>query len=817
MSPGRKSATNIHVGGRNVSGVDISVAPGSTITGAISVPAGIDAAGLTVVAESQFVSPTRHTFPATTRTAAVQRDGRYRISGLGEGSYTVRVQPGATALMETWYGSGADKTAAKTVDVPAGTETAGIDIPVAQPASLSGTAVFPAGSTPETGYVTVRSEAGNRILGATFGPDGAFTLPQVPSGKITLSFGGTGQQLGFASLFYPAAGGLASAETISLAPGEARSGLQLSMQPAGSITGTVTGTDGAKVGVQLIDSLGRTVSSAQTDATGNYVLGRLGTGAFKVRFGDASYSSTSSPLMPQFYPGIPESAGDTSAGEVRVAAGAVTAGINAVMTRGAAISGIILDRQGKPLDSHSVNTVSLDGSVEERRAWTDRAGKFSISGLSDGEFILETNFDPYSTSLLPLGHLYSGNVTDRREAQTLTILNGQTVDAGTLSYATAGKVPSAAAGKFVPVQPARIMDTRTGFPVRPGSSHVVEVAGKAGIPKDVSAVAVNLTVTEPTSFGHVTAHPFGEVKPDTSNVNYDEQETVPNYVIVPVKDGRISLSNEGQGTAHLIADVAGYFTGGTPVDGGAYQALSPFRAADSRGTGGTPGGQQFDVQMVGLSKLPADAGAVVVNLTAARIQSPDTRSQTSYGHLTAFAGGTARPATSNVNYDWATGDTPNLAVVPLGADGKISIANTSPGPVGIIVDVMGYILKGDAATKGSVRSVAPARLLDTRAASAPAGPGKDIRVTIAGTGTVPAGAKAALVNLTATEPQSYGHLTAYPNGTTPPATSNVNYNRGQTVANFAVVPIGSDGTITVRNSSEGRTHVILDVVGYVPG
>ncbi len=387
---------------------------------------------------------------------------------------------------------------------------------------------------------------------------------------------------------------------------------------------------------------------------------------------------------------------------------------------------------------------------------------------------------------------------------------------GTTEWTATFKATSPA-GKFTPVSPTRVLDTRAGFPVGPGNTITVDVAGKAGIPADASAVALNLTVTEPSSYGHVYAAPFGGTKPGTSNVNYDQQETVPNYVIVPVTNGRIILGNESQGTAHLIADVAGYFTGGTPTDNGAYQPLAPFRAADSRATGGTAAGQLFDVQLSGLNSLPADIGSVVVNLTAARVQSPGTGERTSYGHLTAFASGTARPATSNVNYDWATGDTPNLAVVPVGADGRISIANTSPGPVGIIVDVMGYFRKGDAASAGAFQAVAPNRLLDTRQSSTPLGAGKAINVTLTGTATIPAGAKAAMVNLTATEPQSYGHLTAYPSETALPSTSNVNYNQAQTVANFAVVPIGPDGKITIRNTSTGTTHVVLDVVGYILG
>jgi len=816
--PRQENSTNIPVNRRTVTGVDIAMSPGSAITGVISAPAGTDLTGLTVVAVGEFVSPHRTTVPAIIRSAGVAPDGSYRIAGLGANTYKVQVQPGANPLLETWYGSGSDEQAAKPVNVAAGTDTSGINIDVLQPASLGGTAVFPSGSAPESGFVTLFSENGNRVASTTFGTDGAFHFPQVPPGPLKLCFGSSTPESGFAFMWYPTAGQFGSAEPLNLAPGEMRTDLQLIMKPAGSISGTVSGADGATVPVMLLDSLGRIVGSARTDAAGKYVLGRIGPGNFKVRFGDVGFRSTSSPLMPQFYPGIAEAAGYSAGADVTVATGQATAGIDAVMTRGGAVSGLILGTDGAPLTSHSVNTLSLNGSVEERTAWTDTSGRFSISGLSDGDYILETNFDPYSNSLFPLGHLYSGNVREREKAQTLSIRNGQAVDAGTLSYATAGMTPSPDGGKFVPVSPTRILDTRTSLlPVAADTKRIVQVAGKAGIPANASAVALNLTVTEPSSYGHIYAVPFGAGMPNTSNVNYDEQETVPNYVIVPVKDGRIVLGNEGQGPAHLLADVAGYFTGGTPADAGGYHPLTPFRAADSRGTGGTPGGQQFDVQLGGLSKMPAEAGAVVVNLTAARVWSWDTGSQTSYGHLTAFATGTARPATSNVNYDWATGDTPNLAVVPVSADGKISIANTSPGSVGIIVDVMGYFRKGEATSAGTYHSVAPKRLVDTRLSSAPVGAGKDISVGVAGAHKVPAGAKAAMVNLTATEPKSYGHLTAYPSGKELPTTSNVNYSQGQTVANFAVVPIGADGRITVRNSSSGGTHVIVDVVGYILG
>jgi hypothetical protein len=69
------------------------------------------------------------------------------------------------------------------------------------------------------------------------------------------------------------------------------------------------------------------------------------------------------------------------------------------------------------------------------------------------------------------------------------------------------------------------------------------------------------------------------------------------------------------------------------------------------------------------------------------------------------------------------------------------------------------------------------------------------------------------MNLTATNEASAGWLSAYPSNVSTPPTSNVNFAAGQTVANRAIVPVGPDGKITIRNGG-GRADVIIDVTGW---
>ena len=82
---------------------------------------------------------------------------------------------------------------------------------------------------------------------------------------------------------------------------------------------------------------------------------------------------------------------------------------------------------------------------------------------------------------------------------------------------------------------------------------------------------------------------------------------------------------------------------------------------------------------------------------------------------------------------------------------------------------------------------------------------------------MPAGAVAALVNVTAVAPTAAGYLCGYPDGTARPQASTVNFGAGQTIADLAVLALGSNGRIALTNGGAGSTHLVLDVLGYVRG
>jgi hypothetical protein len=202
----------------------------------------------------------------------------------------------------------------------------------------------------------------------------------------------------------------------------------------------------------------------------------------------------------------------------------------------------------------------------------------------------------------------------------------------------------------------------------------------------------------------------------------------------------------------------------------------------------------------------------------------------SAGYLTVYSTG-VRPLASNLNFAAKQTVAVNVTAT-VAPDDKVTIFNYA-GNTNVVVDLAGWYGptgSGGPATARFNPLTVPTRAIDTRPGqtgyaeaefggsgrTTPIGQGQSISVQIAGLGGVPADATAAVVNLTAVTPTSSGYLTLYPDGSTRPLASTINFNR-QTIANLALVPIGPGGRIRIFNNF-GNTHVAVDVVGtFRPG
>lgn len=382
---------------------------------------------------------------------------------------------------------------------------------------------------------------------------------------------------------------------------------------------------------------------------------------------------------------------------------------------------------------------------------------------------------------------------------------------------------AATAGFTALPAPQRVLDTRPGGStadhqhagtgaLAADQTYVLPLAGRVGLPGDLAAAVLNVTVTDPVAAGYVTVFPCGTKPPTASNLNYLPGQTVPNAVISALGNAAVCLYSKAP--THLIVDVSGWFTSGS------YQPLgSPARLYDSRparstidgkhaGEGIRPAESETRIRVAGRAGLGAAPASVVLNVTATETQGP--------GFATVYPCGVPRPNASNLNYQ-ANATVPNMVVAKVGTNGDVCVFTKAGAH--LVVDVAGAL---DASAYTPLGS--PQRLLDTRptgstadgtfrgAGTQPLRGSLQLDVTRAG---VPDHASAVVLNVTAVNAQGPGYLATHPRGSARPNASNVNYTAGSTIANAVIARVGTGGDVCVFNLSP--TDVIVDVAGYLTG
>jgi hypothetical protein len=238
-------------------------------------------------------------------------------------------------------------------------------------------------------------------------------------------------------------------------------------------------------------------------------------------------------------------------------------------------------------------------------------------------------------------------------------------------YTTAA---TATSGRFVPIGPVRFFDSRgrNDFPMKAGETATLAALGATPLPTSgISALILNVTLTDSLGDGFLTVWPSGLTQPDVSNLNViGVRQNVANQVIVPVgTDGKVSFfASRGGG---LIIDLAGYFTDSTAPESGTglFTPVVPGRIVDTRPDDANRLGttkQTFAMSNTA-SHIPATGvKAVVMNLTAA-----DTGGA---GFVTAWPANLPAPTVSVLNWGTAGATVPNHAIVSLSPTGEVSFA-----------------------------------------------------------------------------------------------------------------------------------------------
>lgn len=330
-----------------------------------------------------------------------------------------------------------------------------------------------------------------------------------------------------------------------------------------------------------------------------------------------------------------------------------------------------------------------------------------------------------------------------------------------------------------------VFDART----RPGNGGVTGVDVDAAAPVDsreVVAAAVNLTSVRGRLGGYLSAYPCEQGSSSSSNLNHTRDQVVAAAAVVPVgPSGEICVFNQRAG--HVVVDSFGTFNEQADITSSA-----PTRVLDTRSGGRQPAGVERSVVAV---PGATTAGVVALNVTVTGASTP--------GFSTVHTCGAEPPGTSNVNFGVAL-PAPNLVVAATDSRGRVCVTTNQDAHV--LVDVLATF--GDDTT---LAAADPERLLDTRS-----GIGRidDDVVEIdvaAALGDVEAADIGGVVgNLTIVAPANGGFASAFPCASGRPASSNINYRPGQTIANAVLLAPDASGRLCIYNS--GDAHVVFDLI-----
>ncbi|WP_182112437.1 MULTISPECIES: hypothetical protein [unclassified Actinotalea] len=482
---------------------------------------------------------------------------------------------------------------------------------------------------------------------------------------------------------------------------------------------------------------------------------------------------------------------------------------------GDVITGVVYDTHRVPLNGIRVELVTVDeeGTVTGVLASATTAGDSSTPG-GPGFFTLQhSRTVPWRATVRAVDP--SGELITTYDSNSRTHpFWGEWVDAA--PEPTTYRIPEAviltmgAPGRYLPLDPRRVYDSRTDDdrrPLRRGEFLTVELPYTPG---DVVAAAVNITTTQTScattyiaQASHVVGYPWGA---DSSIVNARAGADVANHTVLATSRNeeinRMVLYNHLCET-HMVVDLVGVYAQDAPGFAG-YQPATPERVLDTRVDVGALGPREaLEVPITALATdAPADAVAVAVNVTATAGTAP-----TSY--LSVYEAGDPYGWETSTLNAYRGADVANLAVVPLSDDGAIEVYNNS-GNQHVVLDVQGWYTQTDGL------SFWPMDHRRTASSEGPAlGPGATRVTTDPGRGIeAPAGAQAVLLNLTstrATSPTTF--VTAHPSGQARPFTSNVNARRGIDLANSAVVGLGVDGGWALYNNA-GSVRLLEDVAGW---
>jgi hypothetical protein len=372
--------------GRITRAVNAVMQPGGQITGSVTGAGGGRLTGVCV----DLLTGNGRGYVTQAKTAR----GSYRIAALDPGTYRVAFNPcskGTAKYLGQWW-PGASKTqGANAVRVRLSEVTPGIDAVLALGGTITGTVRFKNGHGRPLAGICVygtglgdlgASDFGSVNPGAVTAKNGSYVMDGMPTGRYSVMFEtGCKNNGNYLNQDYP--------HPVSVTAGKTAGGVNASLQPGGTVSGTVTAAATGKplrgICVDINAGFG---GGTRTDKTGSFRMDQLPPGRYSVEFSGGCGNSGS--YAPQWFPGRTK---QFNAALVTIRADRVTSGIDAAMRAGATLSGTVTNSSGTGLSGICVMAADADnaGFVDETGLFledtqTGGTGRYRIVNLAAGQY-----------------------------------------------------------------------------------------------------------------------------------------------------------------------------------------------------------------------------------------------------------------------------------------------------------------------------------------------------------------------------------------------------------------------------------------------
>jgi len=316
------------------------------------------------------------------KSAYTNSSGIYTVTGLPPGEYKLYFDPySAGNYLTEWYDDKASFTTADQVSVAADLTTS-VNAQLASGGIISGL-VTNASQGIYNVQVGIYDLNNVWIRSASTNTSGSYSIPGLAPANYKVFFD-TRNDGNYISEWYDDKTSFTMADQVSVAIGLTTTA-NAELAGGGIISGQVTNVSNppqgiANVSVSIYDLNNIWIRSASTNTSGNYSIQGLATGSYKVNFD--TYSAG-------YYVGewYNDKTSSSAADLISVTAGETTSGIDAILTLGGAISGLVTDVSNPPQGIANVYVSVYDlNNVQIRSASTNTSGNYSVQGVPAGTY-----------------------------------------------------------------------------------------------------------------------------------------------------------------------------------------------------------------------------------------------------------------------------------------------------------------------------------------------------------------------------------------------------------------------------------------------